>query len=207
MQKFFMASLSLLAVSANSLADDPKAKAELQSKLAAMQQYQAEFAQAVVDVDGELIHEATGKLTMAQPDKLRWETFSPDETLLVADGTSVWNLDPFVEQVTVINQQTAVQDNPIILLTTADMSVWNQFDIEYGLPGKHSFVVKPLDGEGQIKSLSLTFQGDVLSSLAMTDAQSQVSTLKFASVESEFVLPDSTFRVSIPDTYVVDDQR
>lgn len=182
-----------------------QAQQNLQQKLAAMQQYRADFEQTVTDIDGEVVYEASGQLEMARPDKLRWETSMPDENLLIADGRAVWNVDPFVEQVTILDQQRAVQDNPIVLLTSDSAQQWQQFDIAQ--PQTNTFTITPKDGEGQIQQLELVFDEQTLTGLTMLDAQQQSSRLQFSDIDTGFKPALSRFEVTIPDTYIIDDQR
>lgn len=198
--------LVFIGLSAESLAEENASKV-LQTKLTNMEQFSADFAQAVSDNSGEIIHEAKGKLIMARPAKLRWETLSPEETLLIADGESVWNIDTFVEQVTVLNQSTAVADNPFILLTTTEAETWNQYNVVRNEADVDSFTVTPKKGNGQIERLTLTFRNGYLTSLTMLDAQEQTSHLAFSDIKTDFVPDDSLFESSIPEGFMVDDQR
>lgn len=195
----------------------------LQALLSDMKQFRAGFDQTVVDAQQNVVHEAQGTLTMTRPNKLRWETTFPDETLLVADGEAVWNVDTFVEQVTVISQANAIKDNPIVLLTSTDEATWSKFSISKMSSGVsadnaasdinddttlQSFQITPKEEGGQIVTLTLTFnQGDELASLNMLDAQQQISTLVFNNIETRFPVPADTFSVDIPDSFIVDDQR
>jgi outer membrane lipoprotein carrier protein len=155
---------------------------------------------------------------MTRPNKLRWETTFPDETLLIADGSAVWNIDSFVEQVTVISQDQAIKDNPIVLLTASDAETWNKFTIRKvdtsSVEGEaaalmlSSYQITPKEVGGQIETLTLTFnQDNKLAALNMLDAQQQISTLVFNNIETRFPLAADTFSVDIPDSYIVDDQR
>ena len=195
----------------------------LQSRLSNMKQFRADFAQTVVDAQQNVVHEAQGTLTMTRPNKLRWETTFPDETLLVADGDAVWNVDTFVEQVTVLSQDNAIKDNPIVLLTSTDEATWSKFSISQmnnGVPTNtsasdinndtvmQSYQITPKEEGGQIVTLTLSFnQDNELASLNMLDAQQQISTLVFNNIETRFPIPADTFSVDIPDSFIVDDQR
>jgi len=195
----------------------------LQARLSNMKQFRAEFAQTVVDAQQNVVHEAQGTLTMTRPNKLRWETTFPDETLLVADGDAVWNVDTFVEQVTVLSQDNAIKDNPIVLLTSTDEATWSKFSISQMNNGvstntsasdinndtvMQSYQITPKEEGGQIVTLTLSFnQDNELASLNMLDAQQQVSTLVFNNIETRFPIPADTFSVDIPDSFIVDDQR
>lgn len=210
----------------SSLIND-SASTSLQALLSNMKQFRASFAQTVVDAQQNVVHEAQGTLTMTRPNKLRWETTFPDETLLVADGEAVWNVDTFVEQVTVLSQDNAIKDNPIVLLTSTDEATWSKFSISQlnsgssavtpengaadninGVSATKSYQITPKEQGGQIATLTLTFNQDSeLASLNMLDAQQQISTLVFSNIETRFPVPADTFSVDIPDSFIIDDQR
>lgn len=198
----------------------------LKALLNDMRQFRANFAQTVVDAQQNVVHEAQGVLTMTRPDKLRWETTFPDETLLIADGEAVWNVDTFVEQVTVLSQANAIKDNPVMLLTSNDDSTWSMFSIsqldnelsklvgqknrseQENTSGLRSFQITPKQQGGQILTLTLTFNSDnELAALTMLDAQQQISTLTFSDIETTFPLAADTFEVEVPDSFIIDDQR
>ena len=203
------------------------ASSSLQALLSNMKQFRAGFDQTVVDAQQNVVHEAKGTLTMTRPNKLRWETTFPDETLLVADGEAVWNVDTFVEQVTVLSQDNAIKDNPIVLLTSTDEATWSKFSISQlnsgssavtpengaadninGVSVTKSYQITPKEQGGQIATLTLTFNQDSeLASLNMLDAQQQISTLVFSNIETRFPVPADTFSVDIPDSFIIDDQR
>ncbi|WP_421134586.1 outer membrane lipoprotein chaperone LolA [Alteromonas sp. A079] len=185
-----------------------RAAASLKEHLVNMDQYKAMFSQRVLDAEGEVVHEAMGTITMARPNKLRWETTFPDETLLIADGSAVWNIDSFVEQVTVISQSEAIQNNPIVLLTSEDDATWSNFTIEAISNDDATFRIRPLSNEGNIQSLTLSFsEAGLLTSLAMLDAQQQVSQLTFNEIVTVFDIDGQTFVPHIPDAFIIDDQR
>ena len=188
----------------------------LKKRLHDLQQYQAVFNQTVTDAQGNIVHEAQGTLTMMRPNKLRWETTFPDETLLIADGEAVWNIDTFVEQVTIISQDQAIKDNPIVLLTANDEETWNSFVISKLDDARASstleqYQIVPKSTDGQIKSLTLGFNSEgTLSTLDMLDAQDQTSALIFSEQDLDFAIDtakDSLFSVDVPQSYIIDDQR
>jgi outer membrane lipoprotein carrier protein len=102
----------------------------------------------------------------------------------------VWNVDTFVEQVTVLSQANAIKDNPVMLLTSTDDSTWSMFSIsqldnelsqlleqgnrleqknrleqgnslgEENKSGLRSFQITPKQQGGQILTLTLTFNSD-----------------------------------------------
>ncbi len=186
---------------------DEKATTELRTLLSHISQYKADFKQTITDTQGNVVHEADGNIVLARPDKLRWETVSPDENLLVADGSTVWNIDPFVEQVTIIDQNKAVKDNPIMLITATDDETWSKFVVRKADAMSDEYFVTPVNQEGQIRELTLIFSDEALVGLTTLDAQEQISSLKFSGVETRFPLAADAFTPSFSDSYIVDDQR
>ena len=195
-----LVALSFFSVSA--LANDAEA---LKTKLAGLESFKAAFTQSVTDENGEVVHEATGNLTMARPDKLRWETLSPDETVLIADGSAVWHIDEWVEQVTVMSQAQAIDNNPMVLLTSNDDATWQQYTVNATQPNSYTVSTK---AEGsQIRTLSLSFDDKGLANLIMLDSQGQQSAINFSEREFNTPIFPSAFIADVPESFMVDDQR
>ncbi len=194
--------LLFMLISCNVIADDASM---LKARLATLESFQAGFSQQVIDEQGETVHQASGKITMARPNQLRWETQQPDETILIADGESVWHIDYWVEQVTVMSQQQAVENNPMVLLTSNDDNVWQQYSIAQ--LDAHTFKVIAKEGSGQIKALTLAFADGGLASLTMLDSQGQRSLIEFSQRQFNQAVNSDAFQATTPDGFMVDDQR
>jgi outer membrane lipoprotein carrier protein len=188
----------------NDIKQEVSAKNQLRQILQGFSSFSAQFEQEVVDIEGEVLQNATGKLLLKQPNKLFWEVYEPDENLLIADGQNLWHVDPFVEQVVVVEQQSATQNNPIVLLTQQSQAQWEGFEVT--LEGAN-FVVSPTDPDGQIAKLELHFEQTQLIGLTIYDRQQQKSVIQFSDIQSNLSLPDSIFEFSLPDGFILDDQR
>ena len=180
------------------------AKLALQKRLTALQSFSAQFSQQVADAEGELLQEAEGKILLQQPDKLYWQVFEPNENLMLADGNTLWHIDPFAEQVIAMNQQQAVADNPMVLLTNPDTQAWSGFDVEQE---GDDFTIVAKNGQSQIVALKLMFKDDQLQGLALIDRQEQISRLTFSSPEQNSDIAAETFVFTMPEGYDLDDQR
>lgn len=190
-----------------SVSADEQPEALLKRHLSELHYFSAAFSQVVLDENKDIVHEAQGKLYLTRPDKLRWETQFPDESLLIADGESVWNIDPFVEQVTILDQKSAIKDNPFMLLISSDDSVWEKFIVTSDPQHPALFTVEPKTPEGQIRALTFSFTDNALHSLSVKDAQGQTSDLSFSDINSETPPKASLFQPDVNDDYIVDDQR
>jgi outer membrane lipoprotein carrier protein len=199
--------MSSIAISAESVVQDAQTvtpKAELKIKLSKLISYSARFSQSISDITGKELQNSSGQLTLKTPNMLRWETQLPDEALLIADGTTVYSVDPFVEQVTVMQQASITQNNPLMLLVSDDQKQWNTVIVE---KTQSRFVVISKDENANIVSLNIEFNGDELSRLQSTDRQQQKSLLVFSNIAQNQSVPQSLFTFDIPTNYIVDDQR
>ncbi len=89
----------------------------LSSRLDKVNAFSANFTQKVTSPDGEVLVNGTGDLSIKRPNLFRWKTATPDESLLVSDGKTVWYYSPFVEQVTAMWLMDATEQTPFVLLT------------------------------------------------------------------------------------------
>jgi outer membrane lipoprotein carrier protein len=186
------------------LCAETDAKQQLKVKLALLATYQANFTQTVVDIENTLLQEAAGQIVLRQPNNLYWELFEPNESVLLADGTNIWNIDPFLEQVVVYGANAALENNPLILLTNPDSTQWQKFDVSRL---DSQFIIKPRELNGGIESLRLVFNGDTLIEIESQDGQQQKSLLLFSEIQQNHSLPADTFRFVMPEGYELDDQR
>jgi outer membrane lipoprotein carrier protein len=197
---------ALLLVS--SIAFAQTAEQQLKGRLDNLKTFKASFSQTVVDLQGQVLQSATGILQLSQPNKLYWELYEPNESLLVADGLSLWNIDPFVEQATVFDQQQAIDNNPMVLLAQSDSDVWDKFSITVTTgDDNEDFRIEALSEESQVAALVLSFVNEQLSKLTIIDRQQQTSTSLFSEIQQNIVIDPSVFEVNIPSGYEIDDQR
>ncbi|WP_026972552.1 outer membrane lipoprotein chaperone LolA [Aliagarivorans marinus] len=200
--KKIVSALVLAACSAGAVASD--VTAELKQALGRFDAFSANFEQRVIDIDGNLVHQAEGELLLAKPAKLRWQQTFPEDDLIVSDGATLWYYSPFIEQVSIMDATSAVEHSPIVLLSDQRDSTWQQYAIER-------------EGEGYL----LTSKEDALQARFWVKLDGQEQVERFDIIEqngqrSEFVLsglntsPDyqiSDFQFVIPDGTAVDDQR
>ncbi|MGQ4275859.1 outer membrane lipoprotein chaperone LolA [Pseudidiomarina sp. E22-M8] len=203
--KVFISSLmaaAALLLTAASWASE--AKIELQERLAPISTLQADFVQQVVDAQGDLVQELQGRLAMARPNKFFWQSDAPDELVLVADGATLYYFDPFVEQVTLNDQQSSASQSPFLLLLDGEATAWANYQVT---AAGTSYQLEPIEGAETQQSLQLNFVDDVLSEVILDDGQNQLTRIALNNVQLNAALPASTFQFEIPAGVAVDDQR
>ncbi|MDU0354981.1 outer membrane lipoprotein chaperone LolA [Paraglaciecola aquimarina] len=183
MHRFFSVKLSkilligtLLGVNAYVAAEQSEpaikpsaAKLALQSTLVQLKSYQAAFSQKVVDIENTVLQEAHGTISLLQPNKLYWELLPPNDNILLADGQTLWNIDSFMEQVVAYNQTSAIENNPLILLTDPHSDKWLEFTVTRK---NNDYTIKPIAQTGNVETLRLRFDSNnQLIQLETTDAK------------------------------------
>lgn len=215
-------------VMANSFVDVQKqveaSKNILRTKLADLNFFSANFTQDVVSEAGELLEQSSGKLAISKPNLANWHTIEPNELAIVSDGTDVWFYDPWIDQVSVYALSAAIAKTPILLLTSKDESLWQQYNVTQeaineskGAQQEERFVISAKDANSQIKNLTLVFsaknqlgskaQITELSQFSFLDATGQISHIKLSSFDAQTKPDESLFRFTLPADVQVDDQR
>jgi len=188
----------------------------LRAKLANLDFFSADFTQEVVSEAGELLEQSSGKLATSKPNLANWHTLEPDELIIVSDGTDVWFYNPWIEQVSIYSLSAAITKTPILLLTSKDESLWQQYLVTQKRVNQQGdrFVISAKDPNSQIKSLTLIFsvkeasvQGSELSQFSFLDATGQVSHIKLSNFDAQKVPESSLFNFKIPEGVQLDDQR
>ncbi len=187
----------LVSVSFQASADT---KEELQSKLSTLNALSSTFSQTVTRKDGSLVSKSSGRLSLKKPDKFMLHTTSPDEQVLFTKGSSVYFYDPFVNQVSIFDKQE-LYSSPFMLLTTKSESVWGQYEVaKVG----NSYVLKAKN-PGQVVSIKLEFQGDLVSDLYVRLKDGNTNRYTLSQVKTQ--VSDSSFEYKIPEDAQIDDER
>jgi len=158
-------------------------KKNLMAKLTTLVFFKANFIQKIFSESGELLQQGAGKLAMSKPNLVNWQTTEPSETFLISDGDTLWSYDPFIDQATAYSVAKSINNTPILLLTSNDETLWQQYSVHQSAD---NFVITPLKQDSQIKSLTITFlskgfsnkeQPEQLSEFSFVDATGQISTI------------------------------
>ncbi|MHA2937444.1 outer membrane lipoprotein chaperone LolA [Vibrio sp. RC27] len=193
--------LALLIVSCSALASP---KQELSQRLTLNEGFSAQFEQVVKDADGAVISEGSGKVDISRPSLFRWETFLPDDNVIVSDGETVWYYSPFVEQVSVYTQEQAAGQTPFVLLTRNEEQDWNQYDVTQS---GDVFTLKPVAADSTQGSfiIAIDDSGKVMG-FDILEQDGQNTTFSFNNVK--IMVPDrSLFTFKVPQGVEIDDQR
>ncbi len=197
-------SFLVATVSAVAAAQQETPKQELAQRLAINHGFSAQFEQVVKSADGELLSKGTGKVDITRPSLFRWETFAPDDNLIVSDGKTVWYYTPFVEQVSIYNQDQATAQTPFVLLTRNDEKDWQQYNVtQQG----DRFTLTPVATDSNQGSFHIAIdnQGNV-QGFDVEEQDGQSTQFTFNHIKLETPEP-ALFTFKVPQGVEIDDQR
>jgi outer membrane lipoprotein carrier protein len=204
--KLFSALSLLLSafISSQVFAQAVDASLLLQQRLTQLHTFQAEFSQKVTDANATVLQEATGKIALQYPNKLYWQLYAPNESELIADGQTLWQIDLFMEQVVALNQDAAIDNNPLILLTNPKGAAWDDFNVT---EKNNEFSIKPKQQQANVVELILSFKESSLVAMKIIDGQQQVSALTFNQIKQNQSIAETLFIFTNSQAFELDDQR
>ncbi|MCC5856504.1 MAG: outer membrane lipoprotein chaperone LolA [Idiomarina sp.] len=174
---------------------------QLQAKLAPVQSLQGRFVQTIYEQD-DPVQQLSGSFALQRPALLRWETEEPEQTLLIADGDTLWYYNPFIEQVSLFDQAETMQTNPLLVLLTNDE--WTGFEVSFSDDLWH--IRETNGGFHQVLSIGFNEQG-YLNTMALDDGQGQRSVFRLQNLEVNSEIERARFQFEIPSGTDIDDQR
>lgn len=185
-------------------------KSVLIEKLAAIEFFSGDFTQQVFDTDNHLIQEGAGTMSVDKPNKVHWKTNTPEESLIVSNGETLWFYDPFIEQVSVYALESAVVNTPILLLTNESDAVWLDYDISEPKKNTFKIVAKNAQNQSQIQSLIIAFSDTEktdIKAITINDITGQRSEIKLHNMNYTKELKSELFNFVVPEGVFIDDQR
>ncbi|MCA1772074.1 MAG: outer membrane lipoprotein chaperone LolA [Halomonas sp.] len=182
------------------LAMASEAAERLTERLDPLESYQASFEQQILDGSGERLQDARGEMWLSRPGMLRWEVEAPYMQTVVSDGDDVYLYDPDLEQVTVQALDERVTHTPALLLSGRVSELTESYDVEYEEDsGDDVFTLVPTSADTLFEQLQMTFDGDMLTELWMTDSTGQRTAITFSNAERNVDIDDERFEFDIPD--------
>ena len=175
------------------------ARAELEAFSRNIQIISAHFEQSVIGAKGNRGEVSSGTLALKAPRQFRWQTTSPYEQLIVADGNRVWIYDPDLEQVSVRSQGAEEAHSPLSVLT--DLS---QLDHEFTATeagerdGMQWLKLVSKAKEPEFAFAELGFDQANLARMRFEDSLGNTTEIQFSNWQRDPKLPTDTFSFTPP---------
>lgn len=159
----------------------------------------AHFEQSVIGAKGSRGETSSGTLALKAPRQFRWQTITPYEQLIVADGNRVWIYDPDLEQVSVRSQGAEEAHSPLSVLT--DLS---QLDHEFAATesgereGMQWLKLVSKAREPEFAFAELGFDKANLARMRFEDSLGNTTEIQFSNWQRDQTLPADTFSFTPP---------
>ena len=189
-------------------AEEQTAEPSLQSYLDKLNSYEANFQQQRYSVNRQLLDTTSGRFVLKRPSQFVWQTYSPFEQTISSDGETIWTMDIDLEQVIISPVDQQIENAPIYLLTEAQQTIEEVFEIEHQVVEKVDyFVLLPKDESGAFERLRIGFNAGTLASLELYDSLGQLTRINMTNIRNNPLVDVSQFSLSIPEDYDIIDNR
>jgi chaperone LolA len=171
----------------------------LQAFIAGAKTAEADFTQTVVDKNGRVTQQASGKMAFARPGKFRWDYNKPYEQVIVGDGVKLWLYDTDLEQVTVRSLGDVIAGTPAALLA-GDNAIEKYFVLKDAgeADGLEWLDATPKNRDTSFERIRMGFKGDLLMQMELFDTFGQRTTLKLSKMVRNPGIPASRFLFAPP---------
>jgi len=136
-------------------------------------------------------------MKLKRPGKFYWDIQSPNPQTLVTNGTTLWNYEPDLIQVTI---QTITQDfyNSPAALLTENAKTLNNYHITTTQPNTYQLI--PKDTENQhVEKLRLHIKNQSIQQLEIWDALDNYTIITLTNITTNQQIPDQTFEFTPPE--------
>jgi outer membrane lipoprotein carrier protein len=185
-------------VAAAAASDD--AVARIDNYLGALKTLDAQFVQVVRGKEGQVTDRATGTVSIARPNRFRWDYREPYSQTIVADGRKLWLYDPDLDQVTVRALGEGLGATPAMLLSGSGKvaDAFKSAGIEQRADWTWSRLAPKQQGS-DFERVSLAFDAKgELAAMELLDKLGQTTTIEFTHVKRGSAVDDALYSFKPP---------
>lgn len=177
---------------------------ELQQRLSRVNQFSAQFVQTATDKEGQAVQESQGSVWLQRPARFRWEISSPEETVVVSDGQTLWFYTPLVQQVTATQLSAALENTPFLLISSNQPADWQRYQIQQQ---GDLFTLTPRQKSAAVQrfTITVTRQG-IIQQFSLLEPEGLCSQFILQKMQRRLI-PPQQFSFKRPPGVALDDQR
>lgn len=173
---------------------------DLNGLLSSMRTLRGNYIQTTTDPKFHDQKVVEGKVLLARPNQFRWEIEKPYQQLLISDGMHLSIYDADLNQVTIQDLPDNIHDMPALLLAGEPRAVTEHFKVKLKDTGftERSYELTPIQEDGLVQGVQLTFKGSVISRMVLVDNLHQIVTIDFSQMVMNEKLPEDMFHFTPP---------
>lgn len=140
----------------------------------------------------------SGTMSVQRQNQFRWETKSPAEQLIVANGNTLWIYDKDLQQATKQSVANQVGETPALLLSGDVAQIMKNFSVSQPNAKKNYYVLTPKSANANFKNLSISFNGGRPVMMTLNDSIGQTTTIRFSGITMNKRIAASQFEFTPP---------
>ncbi len=189
-----------LAISTTASAAAPASEAtatqNLNRLLSNVRSMTANFSQETVA--GRKTTKFSGNMSVQRQNQFRWETKSPSDQLIVANGNTLWVYDKDLKQVTRQSTANQVGDTPALLLSGDPAQISRNFKVSQPNATRNYYVLTPKSSNANFRNLSISFNQGRPVMMVLNDAIGQTTSIRFSNISLNKRIAASQFSFTPP---------
>lgn len=181
---------------------------QLDQFLHGLHTFSARFEQRLLDENDEQLDQAYGVMSLERPGKFYWHYTRPYSQYLISDGHSLWVYDEDLQQVTVKDIGTSLEESPAAILG-GDVDVGRYYtETDLGrVDGVDTLQLTPRSSSSQYQSIRLAFRDGGLQQMTLLDSLGQKTEIRFLDAQRNPSLDPQLFHFTPPAGVDVIDGR
>ena len=166
----------------------------LQANLASFKSMRANFQQALYTEAKMPARKSSGSMAILRPGKFRWETKSPNDQILIANGATLWIYDVDLEQATQTHVDVKDSNSPALFLSGEIGDIPKRFNVSEDKNAEGMvFKLQAKDPEDMFQIMIITFKQKKLAKMTAETRLGQRSEFRFDNVVLNPSIPASVF--------------
>jgi outer membrane lipoprotein carrier protein len=192
--------LVLPAAESTGSIEDSALMSRLQHHYRTTDSFTAEFVETLTSPGGTP-RQRTGKVSYRKPGMIRWEFDPPQPETIVADGTTLYDYDPGLNQVVEMPERNAFRDRAAAAFILGAGDLERDYDGRTATDsGKNGAVHLILTPKGGGVPVELAVDNETLDiiRLSTADALGNTTELRFSDIQRNVTLPTTGFAFTVP---------
>lgn len=174
--------------------------------LADLHTFRADVRQLITESSGGVLEESDILFMLKRPHGFYWETLAPFPELIVTNGTTLWNYQPDLLQLTIADWNPSESELAAQLLGGEVDVVASEYNIE-AVPVADNgweFVLRPRDSASLYERVIVFFNDSLLESILLINTSGQRTLWEFFNRQVNDPVDDSVFNFQAPDDDFLD---
>jgi len=153
----------------------------LQTLLQRFSSFKADFSQQTGT--GRQAQHAQGKLVISKPNQFWWYVSTPNKQYYISNGTTLWNYQVDLQQITQSRLSDKIAATPLALLSGDNPHLDQLFTIKTtNTTTTQTYTLTPKAKESLTKSITLQFKQNTLIRMRLVNTLSQITDIQFSHV-------------------------